>query len=35
MIDGVETTQLRLIPDDRGYLMALLRDDDELFTRGG
>ena len=35
MIQGVVTKPLRLIPDDRGYLMEILRDDDELFTRFG
>ncbi len=35
MIDGVVTKRLRLIPDERGYLMEILRDDDELFTQFG
>ena len=35
MIDGVRFKPLRLIPDDRGYLMEVLRDDDELFKRFG
>jgi dTDP-4-dehydrorhamnose 3,5-epimerase len=35
MIDGVRFKPLRLIPDDRGYLMEVLRDDDELFERFG
>lgn len=35
MIEGVRTKPLRLIPDDRGYLMEILRDDDELFVKFG
>ncbi len=35
MIEGVVTKQLRVIPDDRGYLMEILRDDDELFAGFG
>lgn len=35
MIEGVRTKPLRLIPDDRGYLMEILRDDDELFLKFG
>lgn len=35
MIEGVRTKPLRLIPDDRGYLMEILRDDDELFMKFG
>jgi len=35
MIDGVATKRLRLIPDERGYLMEILRDDDKLFTQFG
>ena len=35
MIDGVITKQLRLIPDERGRLMEILRNDDEFFTRFG
>ena len=35
-IDGVKTKQLRLIPDERGWLMEILRKDDaELFTKFG
>ncbi len=34
-IDGVRTKQLRLIPDERGYLMEILRCDDEMFVRFG
>lgn len=35
MIDGVLTKQLRMIPDERGYLMEVLRCDDELFVKFG
>ncbi|MBI4475732.1 MAG: dTDP-4-dehydrorhamnose 3,5-epimerase family protein [Acidobacteria bacterium] len=36
MIHGVKTKTLRLIPDERGYLMEILRcDDQDLFTRFG
>ena len=35
-IDGVKTKALRLIPDERGFLMEILRADDaELFTKFG
>lgn len=35
-IDGVKTKALRLIPDERGWLMEILRaDDGELFTTFG
>ncbi len=35
MIDGVAVKTLRVIPDDRGRLMEILRSDDELFERFG
>jgi dTDP-4-dehydrorhamnose 3,5-epimerase len=35
MIEGVVVKRLRPIPDDRGFLMEILRDDDELFQRFG
>ena len=35
MIEGVRITDLKLIPDDRGYLMEMLRDDDPNFTKFG
>ena len=35
MIEGVVTKRLRLIPDERGRLMEILRCDDELFVRFG
>ena len=35
-IEGVRTKSLRVIPDERGWLMEILRADDEgLFTRFG
>ena len=35
MIDGVKTKQLKVIPDERGKLMEMLRSDDELFIKFG
>ena len=35
MIDGVETKKLKLIPDERGFLMELLRSDEPLFQKFG
>ncbi len=35
MIDGVVIKRLKLITDDRGWLMEILRDDDELFDQFG
>jgi dTDP-4-dehydrorhamnose 3,5-epimerase len=35
MIDGVKTKRLRVIPDERGRLMEILRNDDELFLQFG
>lgn len=35
MIEGVKTTKLRIIPDERGRLIEIMRDDDELFERFG
>jgi len=34
-IDGVRTKMLRLLPDERGWLMEILRADDEVFQRFG
>jgi dTDP-4-dehydrorhamnose 3,5-epimerase len=34
-IHGVVTKSLRRIPDERGYLMEILRADDPLFTKFG
>ena len=35
MIEGVVVKKLRLIPDERGRLMEILRNDDELFIKFG
>lgn len=35
LIDGVRIKKLRLIPDERGYLMEMLRSDDEIFSKFG
>ena len=35
MIDGVEIKNLRLVPDERGHLMEMLRSDDEVFEKFG
>lgn len=35
MIDGVKIRKLKVIPDERGYLMEILRSDDELYRRFG
>jgi dTDP-4-dehydrorhamnose 3,5-epimerase len=35
MIQGVETKKLRVIPDERGWLMEILRCDDEIFKKFG
>jgi dTDP-4-dehydrorhamnose 3,5-epimerase len=35
MIEGVRVRRLRLIPDERGYLMEMLRSDWEEFERFG
>ncbi|MGB8952231.1 MAG: dTDP-4-dehydrorhamnose 3,5-epimerase family protein [Candidatus Aminicenantales bacterium] len=35
MIDGVKTKKLKVIPDERGRLMEILRQDDEIFTKFG
>ena len=35
LIHGVRTKQLRRIPDERGWLMEILRADDELFRQFG
>jgi dTDP-4-dehydrorhamnose 3,5-epimerase len=34
-IHDVKTKSLRLIPDERGFLMEMLRADDDLFTKFG
>lgn len=35
MIEGVKVKKLRVIPDERGRLMEILRRDDEIFKRFG
>ncbi|RMG57243.1 MAG: dTDP-4-dehydrorhamnose 3,5-epimerase [Deltaproteobacteria bacterium] len=35
MIEGVVIKKLRVIPDERGRLMEILRSDDDLFIRFG
>jgi len=35
MIDGVKTKVLRVIPDERGRVMEILRADDEFFLKFG
>ncbi|MFQ5511858.1 MAG: dTDP-4-dehydrorhamnose 3,5-epimerase family protein [Candidatus Krumholzibacteriia bacterium] len=35
MIEGVIVKKLRVIPDERGYLMEMLRSDDEFFEKFG
>ncbi len=35
MIDGVIVKKLKLIPDERGYLMEMLRSDDPFFQKFG
>ena len=34
-IEGLKCKKLKLIPDERGYLMEILRNDDELFKEFG
>jgi dTDP-4-dehydrorhamnose 3,5-epimerase len=35
MIDGVKVKKLRVIPDERGRLMEILRNDDDFFLEFG
>ena len=35
MIDGVIVKKLKIIPDDRGRLMEILRSDDKIFKKFG
>jgi len=35
MIDGVAAKTLNVIPDERGRLMEILRNDDDIFTQFG
>ena len=35
MIDGVKVKKLKVVPDERGRLMEILRADDEMFIKFG
>lgn len=35
MIDGVAVKKLRVIPDERGFVMEMLRCDDDIFKKFG
>ncbi|MBN3038319.1 MAG: dTDP-4-dehydrorhamnose 3,5-epimerase family protein [Candidatus Omnitrophica bacterium] len=35
MIEGVKVKKLKIIPDERGRLMEILRNDDEIFEQFG
>lgn len=35
MIDGVKIKRLKVVPDERGRLMEVLRSDDEIFKKFG
>jgi dTDP-4-dehydrorhamnose 3,5-epimerase len=35
VIEGVKVKRLKVIPDERGLLMEMMRDDDEFFQRFG
>jgi dTDP-4-dehydrorhamnose 3,5-epimerase len=35
MIEGIKIKKLKVIPDERGRLMEMLRCDDEIFTKFG
>ena len=35
MIEGVKVKRLKIIPDDRGRLMEILREDDDMFEKFG
>lgn len=35
MIDGVKIKKLKVIPDERGWLMEILRSDDDIFEKFG
>lgn len=35
LIEGVKTKRLKVIPDDRGWLMEILRADDDCFEKFG
>lgn len=35
MIEGVKTKKLKVVPDERGRLMEIMRSDDEMFEKFG
>ncbi len=35
LIDGVKLKNLRVLCDERGWLMEILRSDDEIFSKFG
>jgi len=35
LIEGVKTKALKVIPDERGWLMEMLRNDDDIFQKFG
>ena len=35
MIDGVKTKNLKVVPDERGWLMEILRNDEDIFENFG
>jgi dTDP-4-dehydrorhamnose 3,5-epimerase len=35
VIEGVKIKRLKVIPDERGFLMEMMRDDDEFFRKFG
>ena len=35
MIEGVKIKHLKVIPDERGWLMEMMRDDDEFYQKFG
>ena len=35
MINGVKVKKLKIIPDERGRLMEILRGDDDIFIKFG
>ena len=35
MINGVKIKKLKAIPDERGHVMEIFRDDDEIFSKFG
>ncbi|MFV2082767.1 MAG: dTDP-4-dehydrorhamnose 3,5-epimerase, partial [bacterium] len=35
MIEGVKVKELKVIPDERGRLMEMLRSDDDIYSQFG